>query len=198
MIPLTQLTVTLKWTMNNRSARIIVCISMLESEASKIYSPGVCQEQDCVSTSMRGFTDRLQPSVAAPPLQDKAQLKEVQWKTTKGCVDLWGKLNLWTSTKCRGGGMSHQGIFSFVYLSSTLGTFPGTAAGRCKPGSHNKGERGDTVNVFVLQQNTQRVVCRVRGLCCAFKTGVEGRELNSFDLRIHESLKACVYVRLCN
>lgn len=107
--------------MNNRrstSARIIICINILECEASEIYSPGVCQEQECVSTSMRGFTERLQPSLAPPLHQDKAQLKEVQWKTTKGCADLWGEFNLWTSSKRRGGGMSHQGIFFhlFIYL----------------------------------------------------------------------------------
>lgn len=65
---------------------------------------------------MQGFSDWLQPSVASPPHQDKAQLKEVQGKTTKGCADLCGALNLWTSTKWRGGGMSHQGFFFFIYF----------------------------------------------------------------------------------
>lgn len=144
---------------------------------------------------MQGFSDWLQSSVAAPPHQDKAQLKEVQGKTTKGCPELWGPLNLWTSTKWRGGGLSHQGIF-YLFIFNWE-TFPGTAAGRCKPGSHNKWKRDDVVNVFVRQQNTQRVVCCVRGLGCAFKTG---GEMIFFFTLIHgrESWKDGVYVRLCN
>lgn len=108
---------------HNTSARKFICIHISESEAGKTHSPGVCQEQECVSTSMWGFTDWLRASVAAPPHQDKAQLKEVQWKTTKGCSDLWGELNLWTSTEWRGGGMCHQGFFLhlFIYLQDWKG-----------------------------------------------------------------------------